>query len=110
MGRVVGWVGSGFGCELIARSGAIFSRRFVGGFACPPKHSRRHGKPSTAAAFAANLLAVGSQHRRPLVGTIAAGADNGRKRLAGGFALFNIELINPPLVARADLREVALAL
>lgn len=105
VGRVVGgWLD--FDCELIARSGAIFPRGFLGGLALPPQHARRHRKPGTAAALATDLLTVGSQHRQPLPRTIAAGAGNRRERLAGGFALFNIELINPPLVPRADLREV----
>lgn len=102
-----GWWWLGFGRELITRAGAIFPCGLFGGLAPPPQHARRHGKTGAAAAFAADLFTVGSQHRRPLVGTIATGAGNGRKRLAGGFALVNVRLIDPPLVAWADLWEVA---
>ena len=108
VGRVVGWW-LDFDCELITRSGAIFPRGFLGGLALPPQHARRHRKPGTAAALATDLLTVGSQHRQPLARAIAAGAGNGRKRLAGGFALVNVRLIDAPLVARAYLRKVALA-
>lgn len=105
VGRVVGgWLD--FDCELITRAGAIFPCGLFGGLALPPQHARRHRKPGTAAALAAHLLAVGSQYRRPLARTIAAGAGNGRKRLAGGFALVNVRLIDPLLVPWADLREV----
>lgn len=110
VGRVVGWWWLGFGRELIARAGAIFPRGFLGCLARPPQHARRHRKPGTAAALATDLLTVGSQYRRPLARTIAAGAGNGRKRLAGGFALVNVRLIDPPLVPWADLREVTLTI
>lgn len=109
-GSGCGWWWLAFGRELITRAGAIFPRGFLGCLARPPQHARRHRKPSTAAALATDLLTVGSQYRRPLARTIAAGAGNGRKRLAGGFALVNVRLIDPPLVAWADLREVTLTI
>lgn len=109
-GSGCGWWWLGFGRELITRAGAIFPCGLFGGLARPPQHARRHRKPGTAAAFAAHLFTVGGQYRRPLAKAIAAGAGNGRKRLAGGFALLNIRLIDPPLVPWADLREVTLTI